>query len=211
MTTKLEIYNKALGHLGSTRLHPSQGLSENRSDRRALDARWSGVCEEMLELGIWRFALRTYQADADPDIEPAFGLQYAYVLPDDFKGLHKIALDEKLSQEDRSFEREGDRIYSDHSTLYFTIVSNGAAYGMNVGLWTELYAEAHGLLLANKTAVEITKDQNLETKLLRKFEGIFLPRAKRKDAVDTRVLSKPQGSWTIARFTRSGATNRRAE
>lgn len=211
MATKLGIYNKALGHLGTTRLHPTLGLNENRPDRKELDARWDGVVEEMLELGIWRFALRSFQATYDPDIVTSFGLPYGFELPDDFKGLHKIAIDEYFRVEDRSYEREGNRIFSENETLYFSIVSNGSAYGADLGQWTEVFSEATGLLLANKACVNITGDQNLETKLLTKFERIHLPRAKRKDAIDDRVKDKPGGSWVRARFSRGGYTSDRRE
>lgn len=210
-TTKLSQYNRALGHLGASRLHPSSGLNENRDDRRELDARWATTCDEMLELGIWRFALRSFEATPDASIDPAFGLQYAYPMPSDFKGLHKIAIDERFTTEDRSYEREGSTIYSEHSKLYMSIVSNDSARGLDLGKWPELFSEAHGLLLANKVCVAITKDQNLETKLLTKFERVFLPRAKRKDAVDERVKEKPGGSWVRARFASGSGNNDRRE
>ncbi len=203
MVTKLELYNKALSHLGPERLDPTLGLTENRPDRYELDARYDGVKREMLEHGLWRFAIRTYEATPDPNIVPSFGPAYGYNLPDDFVRLHAIALDPNLIEEDRGYRREGSVIYSTNSRLYISIVSDDAALGGDLGAYTELFAEAFGLLLANKACVAITKDQNLETKLLRKFETVFLPRAKRKDAVDERVKEKPMSSWLRTRFANS--------
>lgn len=204
MATKLTIYNKALGHLGPVRLHPTNGLTENRVDRRELDARWDGAMQEMLEHGIWRFAIRSFEMTADPNIVPAFGPQFGFDLPDDYVRLHKIATDPELSNEDLTYVREGPkRIFSHNQVLYLSIVSNRSDYGGNLGAYSELYAEAFGLLLASKACVAITQDQNLEAKLLGKFETLYLPRAKRKDAIDERVKFRPVGSWVKSRFAAS--------
>lgn len=201
MATKLAVYNRALRHLGAIRLDPTLGLSENRPDRRELDAAWDGTVQEMLEQAVWKFAVRTFAADADPNIVPAFGSRYGYDMPDDFVRFHKICTDEDLINEDTSYEREGpSRIFSVNQTLYLSIVSKDPAYGLNIGAYTEVYATALACLLASNACVAITKDQNLQTKLLKTFETLLLPRAKRKDAIDERVKTKPTGTWVRSRF-----------
>lgn len=201
MATKLAVYNEALRHLGATRLDATLGLNENRPDRRELDAAWDGTLQEMVEHAIWKFAVRTFHADADPNIVPAFGQRYGYDMPDDFVRLHKICTDDSLTTEDLTYTREGpSRIFSDNSELYLSIVSKDPAYGLNIGAYTALYAKALACLLAVNACVAITKDQNLQTKKLREFETLHLPRAKRKDAIDERVKTKPQSSWVRARF-----------
>jgi hypothetical protein len=100
MVSKLTLYNMALGHLGPERL---AALTEERPDRYELDAVYDGVKQHMLEAGIWKFALRTIQWDADTDMEPLFGLPYAFSMPDDFVRFHLLSPDERQDHEDESF------------------------------------------------------------------------------------------------------------
>lgn len=198
-TTQIEVYNLALGHLGTTRLHPTTGLTENRPDRRELDAAWSTACSLMLEAGVWDFATRVAQATADPDISPNFGRPYAFGLPDDFVRLAQISIDEDGLEEDRSFKREGNVIYSQQQVLYLGWVSSDDDWGGDLGKMSALYARALGAWLAELACINITKDQNLETKIMRKRE-LYVAEAKRADARDERVKEKPMGSWVRSRF-----------
>lgn len=198
-TTQLEVYNLALGHLGTTRLHPSSGLTENRQDRRELDAVWAHSSALMLEAGLWRHAIRTVEMTADPDIDPAFGLQFGFTKPDDFVRLAQFSTDPDGREEDRTFRLEGDVFYTGNETIYLGYVSNDAAYGGDLGKKSALYTHAWGAWLAELVCNNSTKDQNLETKIMRKRE-LFLAQAKRADARDERVKEKPTGSWIRSRF-----------
>lgn len=199
MTTQLELYNLALGHLGPVRLHPTTGLTENRQDRRELDAVWASTLKTMLERAVWRFAIRTSLFTADPDITPDFGLPHAYGLPNDFVRLYLISPDERQEEEDRSYRREGSVIYSDHSTLYISYVSNDPAYGYDLGKFTGLYTRAFGYALAEEACIPITKDKQLKRALSSERKDA-VAEAKRLEAVDERVKEKPVGSWIRTRF-----------
>jgi hypothetical protein len=62
-TTKLSLYNGALRELGSRKL---SSLSENRESRRVLDDIWDGgFRDEILESGLWTFAVRSIEIDRD--------------------------------------------------------------------------------------------------------------------------------------------------
>ena len=100
-TTKIKVYNTALRHLGITRLHSTDGLTENRQERREIDQVYDDSLTEMLEKAIWYFALKRVRMDADPEIETQFGRQFAYSQPDDMvdHGLHGITVDERGEQE----------------------------------------------------------------------------------------------------------------
>lgn len=207
MVTRLSLLNGALQHLGPVRLTSE---TENRPDRKDLDAVYEDTKQAMLEAGIWFFALRTIRWDADTDVEPEFGLPYAFSFPDDFVRIRHISPDERQETEDQSYKREGDYLYSDYDTLYLTYVSNDAAYGGDLGKFTQLYADAFSADLAYRSGLPITKDgvtkANLEITAAR-----LLARAKRKDAVDERVKGKPLSSWVTSRRGFGSAKDQRRE
>lgn len=196
MVTKLELMNKALGHLGTLRLTT---LTENRPERRELDATYAGVKQAMLERGIWYFALRTIRIEADPDFDPDFGQRRVFTMPADLVRLRAISSDENLIEEDKSYRREGRRIISDYDTLYLSYVSNDDSYGGDLGKYTELYAEAFGAEWALKSALPISKDRNDRNDLIR-ISKMMLLEAKRVEAVDERTKFKPVGTWVQSRW-----------
>lgn len=206
MVSILQLYNGALGHLGPVRL---TSLTENRPDRRELDATYDQTKQAMLESGLWFFALRTIQWDADTDVEPLFGMPNAFSLPSDFVRIRHICTDEDQTTEDQTYRREGSYVYSGYSTLYLTYVSNDADFGGDLGKFTQLYSDAFSADLAWRSGLPVTKDfgtkANLEVTKTR-----LLINAKRKDAVDERVKFKPMSSWVRSRFTRNRDQRREA-
>lgn len=208
-TTKLEIYNNALGHLGSTRLAASGGLIENRPDRREIDAKYTQTLQGCLEEGIWFFALRSIELQADTDVDMRFGLPYAFSLPSDYVRLRAIGVDERQDFEDPSYKREGNYIYSDQPVLYLTYVSNGENYGLNLGAFPQLYTDFVSIELALRSGLSITKDKTDRNDLIQ-LRKIALANAKRKDAVDERVKYKPLSSWVRARFNGLSRDQRRS-
>lgn len=206
MATQLSLYNGALGHLGPVRL---DNLSENRPDRRELDAKYDETKAFMLERGLWRFALRTQEWEAETDVEPQFGLQYAFLRPEDYGGhLRFIATDERQEYEDKSFREEGSYWFSDHNILYVTYVSNGPLWGGNLGAWPQLYADAFSAELAYRADLPITKDK-VSKATVEQTAAIFLARAKRNHAIDERVKFKPASTWVTSRLNGGYGDQRR--
>jgi hypothetical protein len=206
MVSKLTLYNMALGHLGPERL---AALTEERPDRYELDAVYDGVKQHMLEAGIWKFALRTIQWDADTDMEPLFGLPYAFSMPDDFVRFHLLSPDERQEREDESFAVENDVLYSDYATLYVTYVSNDSSYGGDLGRYPQFFAEAFAAEFAYQSGLPITKSGATKNDLA-STKRLLLIEAKRKDALDERVKYKPTGTWAQSRF-RSGTRDQRRQ
>src|SRR5690242_8504620 len=97
MVDQLSLYNRALRHLKVRRL---ANLTENTLARNELDAVYAEVLQAMLEKAGWKFAIRTSQLTADPNIDPAFGLSYVYALPDDFVRWAAICVDDMFRVED---------------------------------------------------------------------------------------------------------------
>lgn len=207
MVTKLALMNKALEHLGPVRL---TSLTENRPDRRELDAVYDASLQAVLEQGLWFFALRTVELTPDDDVEPLFGLQYAYRKPSDFVRLRLFCPDENQTADDLTRKTEGNYWYSAHSKAYVTYVSNGANYGLNLGAWPELVADVGGCEMAYRSSLPVTKDRGTKNDLLL-IKRRFLIDAKRFNAVDERVMGKPLSSWAANRlaFARNSRDQRR--
>jgi hypothetical protein len=196
MVAKLELYNMVLGHLGPSRL---TGLNDNRPDRREIDAVWDGVIGGMLERGLWFFALRTQMITPDTDVEPQFGFTYAYRMPDDYRRLRLISIDEAQRLEDPDYRREGAYIFSNQATLYVTFCSDNVNYGFNLGRWTRLFSEATAAEMAFQCGLPIMKDRGTKNDLF-VLKKRMLDDALRLDAVDERVKGKPTSSWVNSRF-----------
>jgi hypothetical protein len=198
MTTKLEVYNIAMRYLGAVRLHPTNGLTENRPDRKELDAVYDHSLALMLLEGIWYYAIRTIEITADPDIEPAFGFPYAYAHPEDFVALAKISNDPYLRNEIGEFSNENKVIACSYPSIYMSYISNGTDYGLDLGKMSAKFVEAWGCRMAMMTGLPVTgqrnDDESLEVKFRRRLDD-----ALGKEALDQRVKGKPPGRWTQSR------------
>jgi hypothetical protein len=200
MTSKLKLYNKALRHIGATRL---ADLTENRADRRELDAVYDDALEEFLNKGIWYYAIRTVLAEPDTGITVGFGPAYAYPEPEDYVRLHAFCTDEDLTTEDLERRHEAKIFYCNNSQIYLSYVSNGDDYGGNLGSMPELAAEALGCDLALKTSMTIKGDRG-DRNDLAVYAERALNKAKVREAVDERPKFRPQGRLVTARGNTGG-------
>lgn len=201
MVGKLQMYNMVLGHLGPTRFST---LNDNRPDRREIDAVWDQSVQAMLERGCWFFALRTQLITPDNDVATRFGFTYAYRLPNDYVRLRLISLDEAQRIEDPDYRREGAYVFSNQAQLYVTFVSNDVNYGLNLGRWTQMFADATACEMAFNCGLPIMKDRGTKNDLF-VIKKRMLDEAKRLDAVDERVKGKPTSSWVNSRMGSLGS------
>lgn len=208
MTTKLGLYNKAAQNLSQERL---SSVDDDVPIKRELDANYDNVLQQALEMGLWKWALRTVEMTADPSIDTTDfgGLTNGFTMPSDFVRIAAISLSPfflpNTELDDYEITGPGKTLYSDHDTIYLKYVSNGASYGLNLGAWPETFAEGVGHLLAASVALPITKsrdDRDNETKEAEKT----IAQAKVRDAVDERVKTKPVGRLVRSRFRYRGGT-----
>jgi hypothetical protein len=195
MASKLSLYNAALRHLGAVRL---LNITEDRGDRRELDAVWSDAQQHMLGEGAWKFALRTVELTADTDLDVGFGtLTSAFAMPDDFVRLAGFSTDENFVSE-IGYQQQGAVWYVGQSPAYVRYVSNDPALGLNLGLYPSNFTNAFGAWLAYETAMPITKSKEDKDRCFAYYNK-FLARAKELEAVADQVQSVPQGKWARAR------------
>lgn len=203
MTTRLAVYNIAVRYLGGTRLHATNGLTEDRPDRYELDAVYDQSLALMLEEGWWKYAIRTVLITADAGITPAFGHAYAFPHPDDYVALCKISTDPYMQVEVAEFENDNKIIRCAYDELYLSYISNDTDFGANLGIMPAKFVEAWGCRMAMMTGLPVTgkrdDDESLEFKYARRLRDALV-----KDAVDQRVKGKPPGRWSQARGISGG-------
>lgn len=203
MADRLSIYQGALRLLGPSEL---ASLTEDRPEKRKLDAAWTPSVNFMIEQGLWNFAIRTVEMQPDTDVESLFGYDYAYSKPDDWVRTASIGYDEQMREGIREFEDQKGYWYTSINPIYVQYVSNDPSYGWNVGAWRQTFAKALETYLAFECGLPITADRGNRDNLYQLFKN-RLKDAKTKDAVDERVREKPPGNWTRSR--NSGGDRRR--
>jgi hypothetical protein len=147
MTTQLFIYNEALGHLGERIL---ASLAEPREPRRVLDSYWPSVVAYCLSQGLWKFARRTAQVENDPTLDPEFGFNYRFVIPDDWVRTILVSTSPDMDPPLLQYSDEAGFIYANMTPIYMAYVSNDPGYGMNVPAWPEQFADYVALRLARQ-------------------------------------------------------------
>lgn len=195
MASKLGSYNSALLILGERRL---ASLAEAREPRRALDDAWDDVVAYCLENGFWNFAMRAIQADSSASVTPAFGYQYATAKPEDFVRLYSFGSTATFDPPLLDIVDEPNYWYSNTDPLYVKYVSNDTAYGMDLSLWSESFANYVANRLAVKTCRRVTGKFPDET--MKKDEKTAMAVARSKDAMDEPVGFPPRGTWTTSRL-----------
>jgi hypothetical protein len=81
--------------------------------------------------------------------------------------------------------------------LYVKYVSNDAAYGGDLSIWSETYADYVATRLAVRTCKRITGSKPDDD--LRVAEKRALAQARSKDAMDEPTRFPPQNTWSLSR------------
>lgn len=143
MTTKLQIWNKALRYVGFERI---AALTDNIKSRYELSDVWATAPLEVLETGHWNFATIT-QSSSGTTTSPIPGYTHRHSLPSDWVRTIQIstASDFNVHADHRT---ENGYIYAQTATLYHRYLSSGAADDAVVPTWPPSFAEAVALRMA---------------------------------------------------------------
>ena len=194
MASKLGLYNGALLVLGETKL---ASLSEARAPRRALDDAYDDVVAYCLEMGYWNWAMRAVQVDSSASVTPTFGYTYAFAKPTDFVRVYRVGSGETLDPPLLDYVDEPNYWYANCDPMYVKYVSNDTAYGMDLSIWSETFAEYVIQRLAVKTCKRITGAFPNED--MKMDEKKAMAQARSKDAMDEPVGFPPRGTWVLSR------------
>jgi hypothetical protein len=195
LSTKLQIYNKALVHLEERQL---SALTDSVEPRRVLDSIWDDSVAYCLEEGQWKFAKRVVEIEASDSIDPAFGYTYAFPKPSDWLRLTAIAADDNFSAPLNDYSEEGDYWYANTTPIYVAYVSNDSEWGGDLGKWPASFARRVALHLASETGGRITSNSELQARLMAK-ERDAKRVARSIDAMNGPAVFPPAGSWVRAR------------
>lgn len=197
MATKLGLYQLALQNLGEPQL---ASLAETGVRRRSLDTAWdNGAQRYCLEAGQWKFAMRSAEVSYAPSVTPGFGFQYGYTIPIDCALLCGVFSDENMDKPYRRYRVESGLWYSDLPVLYVRFVSTDAAYGGDLSLWPETFAEFVAAHLAFKAAKAITGSNDTRDDMM-KLRDKLLPSALARDAFSEPSEGVQTGNWVRARL-----------
>lgn len=180
MTDKLTLYNLALKKLRERRL---VSLSENRKERRELDAIYDTTVGYCLGQGLWRFAKRVVSIDQSTSVVPAFGYNGAFKIPGDWISTVVVSTSPNLDPPLLQYSEEAGYIYSNATPIYLSYVSNDPLYGLNLGGWPETYTDYVACRLASQAGPDITDNTEI-VELVSKQEDGARRRAKARDAMN---------------------------
>jgi hypothetical protein len=198
--TRLGLYNSALRHLGERKL---ASLTEDRKPRRALDGAYDENLAHCLEQGLWNFAMRVQAIPASASTTPMFGFTYAFQKPDDWVRTLIISGSETLDGPDLELRDEQGFWFSNYDTLYVKFVSNDPAYGLDLSLWPQTFADYVAARLAWLICDPLNQDMNKQARL-DKVVQVMKVDARAKDAMNEPPQFPPVGAWVRARTSGGG-------
>lgn len=194
MTTKLEIYNMALGYVGERKL---ASLSEAREPRYVLEQFYANVVDHCLSRGFWNWAMKTVEIEASDEYEPSFGYTKAFEKPSDWMRTFNVSDNENLDPPLLKLIDEGGLWYTNCDPLYVKYVSNDASYGMDLTKWSAAFADYVSLNLALRAQYRLTAKEPSD--YLVKTEKRAMQFAMSRDAMDEPPAFPPTGTWTQSR------------
>jgi hypothetical protein len=201
MTTKLTIYNGALLILGERNL---ASLSEATASRYTLDQIWdAGLLNYCLRQGQWGFATKAIEFSPNSDIEPDFGYQYAYDMPEDWIKAVAICTDDYFNSPLLDYVIEAGVLYCDYNTIYTKYISNGETYGGDFSLWTEDFARFVETYMAWRACERITQNRTKRADLEKDLKQARLI-AMSADRSEKATQFPAMGAWASSRMLGGG-------
>lgn len=155
ITSKVDICNMALGHLGN--LGTVENIDTPSNDKEVTFALWYDITRQtLLKNMVPNFALGRQVVARDMNNPPAFGYGYVYAYPTN--ALKVLGLGNLSEKGDTNFSVEGNRIYTD--SLYDAGMP--VRFVKDVTLVNAMSPEFKMLLalyLAEKVALPLTQDK----------------------------------------------------
>lgn len=199
---QLKIYNNALvNYLGEGKL---LNLSEDRGPRHLLDQVWDeDPIKHCLEQGGWQFATKTVRLEADPGIEPQFGMRYVFAKPDDYRRTVAMSAGEYFTEAFTAFSDEAGFFVSDLNILYLKYVSDDDEYGRDYAKWSSAFFEYISCYMAWKIVNRITGAKSTRKELEDEMK-LLKSQAQANDGINRPTSFQSPGAWSRARNGRYG-------
>ncbi len=201
MASKQQVYRNTLLILKE----PAVGVTIT-DDTRAVNTMgvvYDSAQRFILESGKWNFAARSLSIEAETSVEPAFGYTFAFEKPDDYANLIKLAPHETFYPpfRENQYVDEGNYWFANCDPLYASIVSTGASYGGDLGLWPEVVANALEYEIAFRVAPHLTSMGEQALEQMERPKARALQKAKAWDSSKQPPERPPVGRLAAARFS----------
>lgn len=188
------IYNDALMVLG---LEEITANDDDSNRRRKLDAAVdSGVVEDLLEDTSWTFALTSTKAQYDPNIEPAWGYNYAFAKPSDLHRINGLFQDEYMNYPLKQYKDEEGYFFADVTEIYLQYLSSD--WLTTPTSWPTFFKR----LVAARMAYDVANSLKNEGADPDRAEKIYEKRkasAEANDAMSSPPRRIQEGSWVRSR------------
>jgi hypothetical protein len=193
MPTKLGIWNDALRMIGEHRL---VSLTEDTEARYVLDSAWDDAKMFVFTEGLWNFATKTEEINADTGQTPIPG--FAFVFDKPLYWLRTISISQTSRFDTEAIYRdENNKIHANVDTLYIRFISYERSTDEQIENWPPSFAKAMSAYLANTCAVRISGSKS-DADALRALYRDALASAKNKDALDQAQMFTAPGNWIRA-------------
>lgn len=176
MSTKLQIWNKALTLLGDKRI---SGLTENSVLRRDIESVYEEDKRSLLEQGTWKFARK--EATLNLNITVPNGFSRAFELPADFLKLVYLNNTNPAQRDTPYFGIVGQELQTDETSAKITYIYNVT----QEGLFSPTFTNSLSIQLALSLAFARTQSQPLIDRLEDKLER-SLSKARKADSMGER-------------------------
>ncbi len=198
MTTRLGIYNRALGHIGERKL---ASVTENVEPRRYMDDEYDEVIQYCLQQGFWNHAMRSVELAPEASLTPSFGFNHAFQKPPDWIRTYEQSADEFFSIPLIEYRDEGGYLLANVDPLYLRFVSNDSEFGLNLTIWPATFTEYVAAELCDRINFRIKQSETIAASV-KKIVKAKRVDARSKDAMDEPAGQPPQGTWVRSRNVR---------
>jgi len=195
MSSKLSIYNTALGYCRQRKI---ADLSESSESRRIMDTYWTDVVAYCLEQGFWKFAMKTQQIYSNDGYTAPFGFTFQFDIPSDLAKLRSVSASDRFDPPLLDIRDEAGCWYADVEPIYVSFVSNANDYGNDISLWSVTFADYVASRLAAQAAPRLTGAEQLVDGLEKREKAARI-RAKANDAMNDPPGFAPTGRWVRSR------------
>lgn len=196
MATPTDICNIALRRIGSERI--TDLVRDTSTSAEVARDLYDEARRDLLNRHNWNFAIKRAQLTASAT-DPAFGWDYAYILPDDFVRLVSVHPhdDDDAGVEYRlEFQASDDRVLLCNSNqVYIRYVFDCE----DVNVMSAAFRDTFAMRLARDFAGALAKSASMIEVIGREYLR-SLSHAKSIDAVEDFPEKMAEGSWVTARY-----------
>lgn len=182
------IWNRALQLLGAQRV---QSTSDTVKNALACRACYEPIRDKLLEMHVWRFALKQASLAADSPA-PDWGKAGSFTLPTDFM---MLAPDYEEDQYDKDWEIQDGKIFTDEGApLLLRYVSKVTVPSIMTPTFRELLATEMAAAMCEELTQSNTKKVDLSDKVDKAWAA-----ARRANARQMRSVTPPEDPFLTAR------------